>query len=73
MKITVRIIHFILKIKINNNTAHFTYTNCSSNTNINSYKICDTLWFEGNLKDLIHDSVEFVRTFQNVFNSAVWS
>ena len=25
-------------------------------------KICDTLWFEGNL-NLIHDSVEFVRTF----------
>ena len=24
-------------------------------------KICDTLWFEGNLKNLIHDSVEFVR------------
>ena len=37
-------------------------------------KICDTLWFEGNLKNLIHDSVEFVRTFlQNVFTSAVWS
>ena len=36
-------------------------------------KICDTLWFEGNLKNLI-DSVEFVRTFiQNVFTSAVWS
>ena len=35
-------------------------------------KICDTLWFEGNLKTLIHDNVEFVRTFlQNVFTSAV--
>ena len=37
-------------------------------------KICDTLWFEGNLKNLFHDSVEFVRTFlQNVFTSTVWS
>ena len=37
-------------------------------------KICDRLWFEGDLKNLIHDSVEFVRTFlQNVFTSAVWS
>ena len=37
-------------------------------------KICDTLWFEGSFKNLIHDSVEFVRTFlQNVFPSAVWS
>ena len=37
-------------------------------------KFCDTFWFEGNLKNLIHDSVEFVRTFlQNVFTSVVWS
>ena len=37
-------------------------------------KICDTLWFEGNLKNLIHDSVEFVQTFlQNVITSAVRS
>ena len=37
-------------------------------------KSFDTLWFEGNLKNLIHDSEEFVRTFlQNVFTSAVWS
>ena len=37
-------------------------------------KICDSLWFEGTLKNLIHDSVEFIRTFlQNVFTSAVWS
>ena len=35
-------------------------------------KICDTLWFEGNLKNLINDSVEFVRKFlQNVFTSPV--
>ena len=32
-----------------------------------TFKICDRLWFEGNLKNLICDSVEFVRTFiQNV-------
>jgi len=32
------------------------------------------LWFEGNLKNLVHDCVEFVRTFlQIVFTSAVWS
>ena len=37
-------------------------------------KICDTLWFEGDLKNIIDDSVEFVRTLlQNVFTSAVWS
>ena len=37
-------------------------------------EIRDTLWFEGNLKNVIHDSVEFVRTFlQNVFTSTVWS
>ena len=37
-------------------------------------KICDILWFEGNLKNLIDDSVEFVRTFlQNIFTSAVSS
>ena len=37
-------------------------------------KICDTLWFEGKLKNLIYDSVEFARTFlQNVFTSVVWS
>ena len=36
-------------------------------------KICDRLWFEGNLTNLIDDSVEFVRIFlQNVFTSAVW-
>jgi hypothetical protein len=36
------------------------------------FKICDTLWFEGNLNNLIRDSVEFVRTFhQYVFTSAV--
>ena len=30
--------------------------------------------FEGDVKNLIDDSVEFVRTFlQNVFTSAVWS
>ena len=39
-----------------------------------AYKICDRLWFEGNLKNLIDDSVDFVRTFlQNFFTSAVWS
>ena len=33
-------------------------------------KICDTLWSEGNLKNLIHNSVEFVRTFlENVFTA----
>ena len=37
-------------------------------------KICDRLWFEGDLKNLIDDSVEFLRTLlQNVFTSAVWS
>ena len=37
-------------------------------------KICDRLWFEGNLKNLIHDSVEFVRTFlENVFTSGGWT
>ena len=36
-------------------------------------KICDRLWFEGDL-NLIDDSVEFVRTFlQNLFTSAMWS
>ena len=36
-------------------------------------KICDRLWFQGNL-NLIDDNVEFVRTFlQNVFTSAMWS
>ena len=39
-----------------------------------SYKICDRLLSEGDLKSLIDDSVEFVRKFlQNVFNSAVRS
>ena len=33
-------------------------------------KICDALWFEGNLKNLIEDSVEFL---QNVFTCAAWS
>ena len=38
-----------------------------------AYKICDRLWFAGDLKNLIDDIVEFVRTFlQNVFTSAVW-
>ena len=37
-------------------------------------KICDGLRFEGDLKNLIDDSAEFIRTFlQNVFTSAVWS
>ena len=37
-------------------------------------KICDRLWFEGNLKNLIDDSVKFVQTFiQNVFTSAARS
>ena len=30
--------------------------------------MCDTLWFEGNLKNLIDDSVEFVRTFLQMFS-----
>ena len=35
-------------------------------------RICDRLCFESNVKNLIHDSVEFVRTFlQNVLISAM--
>ena len=29
-------------------------------------KICDRLWFEGDLKNLVDDSVEFVRTFLQI-------
>ena len=42
--------------------------------NLAMLAISDRLWFEGDLKNLIDDSVDFVRTFlQNVFTSGVWS
>ena len=51
----------------------YNFKNSFFRINLTACKICDTLWFEGNLKNLIHDSVEFVRTFlQNGINTGNW-